>query len=88
MSALCDPCHGEWLAWLDYRLPRAVPFVAQTNYDVSTTGVHDRMRSRFEEWRRTIREAQDRIETRCAAKHQFVPSAAGDQFVLDVEVAA
>lgn len=86
MERLCDACHREWLSWLDYRLPHTIPFAAQTVYDTSIAGIRDRMRCRFEEWRRTIQEAQDRIRAYCAAdtEHRpaFVPSPAGDQYVL------
>lgn len=81
---LCDTCHRAWLAWLDYRLPRRIPFVAQAAYDTTPAGVRDNSRNRFEEWRRTIQDGQDRVRAYCMANHQTVPSPAGDQYVLAV----
>lgn len=83
-APLCDSCHRAWLAWLDYRLPHRIPFVAQATYDTTPAGARDNHRSRFEEWRRTVQQGQDGVRAWCLANHPTVPSVAGDQYVLAV----
>lgn len=69
MKPLCAPCSEARLAWLDYRLPRVRGFAHGSGapYDISAAGIRDRQRSRFEEWRSTIRFHMDLIARACRA---------------------
>ena len=69
MKPLCPPCRAARLAWLDYRLPRvvAIAYGSGAPYDISPSGIRDRQRSRFEEWRSTVRFHMDLIANQCRA---------------------
>lgn len=75
-SPLCPPCQAERQRWLDYRLPPvlAIAHGSGAPYDVSAAGLRDKRRSRFEEWRSTIRFQMDLIASQCrAARHVAEP---------------
>lgn len=67
MSLLCPPCRAARSAWLDYRLPPALGIAHGSGapYDVSAAGLRDRQRSRFAEWRTTVRFHMDLIAREC-----------------------
>jgi hypothetical protein len=79
MRPLCSPCHAARVAWLDYRLPPVLGFQHGSGapYDTSPAGIRDRQRSRFEEWRSTVKFQMDLIADACrAAGHvEGVPAA-------------
>lgn len=69
---LCPPCAEASGRWLDYRLPPVlgIAYGSGAPYDVSAAGIRDRRRSRFEEWRSTVRFHRDLIARTCrAARH-------------------
>jgi hypothetical protein len=68
-APLCPPCSAARSAWLDYRLPPVlgIAYGSGAPYDVSAAGVRDRRRSRFEEWRSTVRFNRDLIARHCRA---------------------
>lgn len=67
VTALCAPCHKEWLHWLDYRVrPRfQIHQVGDTAREVN-----DKRKGRYEDWRRTIRDQQTMIEASCERAHR------------------
>ncbi|MET8278236.1 hypothetical protein [Micromonospora sp. NPDC005174] len=76
LRPLCEPCSAQHARWLDYRLPRTfgIAYDSGTPYDVSTAGVRDRRRSRFEEWRATIKFNQDLIARTCREQRHIEPA--------------
>jgi len=72
VTPLCPPCSAARAAWLDYRPPPVRGFAHGSGapYDVSAAGLRDRRRSRFEQWRSTVRFQMDLIAAQCrAARH-------------------
>lgn len=67
MTPLCPPCAAERMAWLDYRLPPTLGIAHGSGapYDVSAAGIRDRQRSRFEQWRSTVRFQMALIAEQC-----------------------
>lgn len=67
-AALCGPCRREWLAWLDYRLPRQrwLAPIGGNPLLLSLDGVEAGYRA----WAGTIRAQQALIEEHCAAAHR------------------
>lgn len=65
--ALCVPCRNAWMAWLDYRLPPvlSITYGSGAARDSTAAGIRDREKSRFREWRDTIRWQQAHIEQLC-----------------------
>ncbi|WP_433460722.1 hypothetical protein [Micromonospora sp. CA-248212] len=75
-APLCQPCSAQHARWLDYRLPRTLGIAcgSGTPYDMSAAGVRDRQRSRFEEWRVTIKFNQDLIARTCREQQHTEPT--------------
>ncbi|CQD07356.1 hypothetical protein BN970_01387 [Mycolicibacterium conceptionense] len=67
---LCDPCQAKSDAWLDYRLPRQPKIASGASRDDTLAGVTDARTSRFEQWRKTIRDQQTAIKKICEEQHQ------------------
>lgn len=68
-APLCIPCREARSRWLDYRLPPVPGFQHGSGapYDTSPAGIRDRQRSRFEQWRSTVRFQMDLIASACRA---------------------
>ncbi len=78
LAPLCPPCREARSKWLDFRLPRTLGIAHGSGapYDVSSAGVRDRQRARFDEWRDTIRFNRDLIARTCRkAQHVAQPEA-------------
>lgn len=68
MSSLCDECTQEHLRWLDYPMPPAsMPLIQIGN--PSERRISDVRSARAQDWRTTIRTAQDLIRTVCLEQH-------------------
>lgn len=67
MTPLCTPCNEARARWLNYRLPPTLGIAHGSGapYDVSAAGLRDKQRSRFEEWRATVRFQRDLIARQC-----------------------
>ncbi len=70
MPDLCPQCREEWLAWLDYRIPRITIQIGNNAMsDTVAAAILARKERRHDDWARTIRTQQKLIADICAAHH-------------------
>ena len=86
MTPLCGPCQASRAAWLDYRLPPVfgIAHGSGAPYDVSAAGIRDRQRSRFDEWRSTVRFHRDLIARTCRAAGHIAEAPPARVIQLDI----
>lgn len=64
---VCDDCHAEQLAWLDYRVKPRNKFANHAAYDDTPAGMRDNRRGRYAEWRDTVNFQHALIRKLCLA---------------------